>query len=298
MKLTSEQVAHFRAHGYVVAPGVMTDADLAPVIDEIAAHLDRVAKKLLAEGKIKNLHENAPFDKRFALLYAQSKEIGGGLDIMQQLAPKMFAFLHNQNLLDAVESLIGPELTCNPIQHLRAKPPSVLTGDVPDYFNNTPWHQDSGVTWAEADRSEIMTCWMPLVDATIENGCMDVMPDVFKGGHRDHVAAGGTTIDPAQLPTVAPMPVPCPKGGVVFMHRHTPHRSGSNKTDIVRWSLDLRYQVTGHHTGRPFHPAFVVRSKSEPVSVMSDYAKWVRDWNEALSKPAPGAHRVKQTAKV
>ena len=94
------------------------------------------------------------------------------------------------------------------------------------------------------------------------------------------------------------MPVPCPTGGVVFMHRHTPHRSGSNKTDIVRWSLDLRYQVTGHHTGRPFHPAFVVRSKSEPVSVMSDYAKWVRDWNEALSKPAPGAHRVKQTAKV
>ena len=77
------------------------------------------------------------------------------------------------------------------------------------------------------------------------------------------------------------------------MHRHTPHRSSGNNTDTVRWSLDLRYQVTGQHTGRPFHPEFVVRSKAEPASVKRDYADWVRRWQEALSKPSPAAHRLK-----
>src|SRR6185369_15424340 len=97
-------------------------------------------------------------------------------------------------------------------------------------------------------------------------------------GHMDHVAQGGTQVDPDILPKITPVCAACPRRGFVFMHRHTPHRSGPNNTDKVRWSLDLRYQVTGHHTGRPFHPAFVVRSKADPASVKHDYADWVKRW--------------------
>ena len=77
------------------------------------------------------------------------------------------------------------------------------------------------------------------------------------------------------------------------MHRCTPHHSTPNFTTGVRWSLDLRYQPTGVPTGRPFHPAFVVRSPTQPESVLTDHAEWSRRWQEALANSAGiHAHRV------
>lgn len=293
MKLTDEQVRQFREEGVLVAEGVVTEKDIAPVIAEYEEWIDRRARQLHAEGKISDLHEGADFTHRFALLHAQSPEIEKGMDIMQARGPTMFAFLRNENLLDAVECLVGPEITCSPIQHIRAKPPAASSGTGTNFYN-VPWHQDAGVTLEEADHSDIVTCWMALVDATIENGCMEVLPGVFKEGYREHVAEGGTTIRPDLLPGVAARPVPVKRGGFVFMHRWTPHRSTPNFSDAVRWSLDLRYQKTGTPTGRPFHPDFVVRSRAHPESVLTDHAEWVRLWEEALTNSkGMQAHRIK-----
>jgi ectoine hydroxylase-related dioxygenase (phytanoyl-CoA dioxygenase family) len=154
------------------------------------------------------------------------------------------------------------------------------------------------VTWDEADNSNIITCWLALVDATVENGCMEVLPGVWKRGHLEHLAEGGTTIRPDLLPDaseVAPRAVPVKAGGVVFMHRWTPHRSTPNYSDGVRWSIDLRYQPTGQPTGRPFHPEFVARSQEKPHQVLQDHTEWSRKWKTAL-EDAKGmqAHRVKR----
>lgn len=293
MSLTAAQVKLFREEGVLVAEGVLTDADLAPVIAEYTELVDRKARLLASAGKITDLCEAEPFERRMACLYAQSPEIAEGLDIMQVRGPAMFAFLRNKNLLDVVESLIGPEITCNPIQHLRAKPPASSSGTGAGFFN-VPWHQDSGVTWEEADDSDIITCWMPLIDATVENGCMEVMPGVWKRGYREHQAAGGTTIRPDLLPDTPPRPVPVRKGGIVFMHRCTPHRSTPNYSSDVRWSLDLRYQPSGTPTGRPFHPEFIARSRRHPKTVLTDHEEWSRRWIEALEKSKGiQAHRVK-----
>jgi phytanoyl-CoA hydroxylase len=291
MSLSEQQIAEFRTEGVLVAEDVLTAADLEPVIAEYAEWVDCRARELAAEGKIKELYADAPFDRRLALLYAQSSEITNGLDIMLVRGPATFAFLRNERLLDAVESLVGPEITCNPIQHVRAKPPADLSGAGSGFYN-VPWHQDAGVTWEEADASDIVTCWLPLVDATVQNGCMEVMPGVWRSGYLTHQAEGGTTIRPDLLPAVLPRPVPVRKGGIVFMHRHTPHRSTPNYSEVVRWSLDLRYQPTGAPTGRPFHPEFVARSRQHPESVLTDHAEWSRRWIAALeSSKGIKAHR-------
>src|SRR5262245_53705025 len=129
MALSDEQVRAFREEGVLIAEGVLTEEDLAPVIAEYEAWIDSRACALAAEGKITELHQDAPFERRSALLYAQSPEILDGLDIMHARGPAMFAFLRNERLLDAVETLIGPEITCNPIQHIRAKPPAASSGE-------------------------------------------------------------------------------------------------------------------------------------------------------------------------
>ena len=165
MILTPEQIETFRADGFLIARGALTDADLQPVIDELSDFIDARAHELKAEGQIEDLYKDAPFEERYGLLFKQCKEIGKGMNIMSMRGRAMFEFLHNDNLLDVVESLVGPEITCNPIQHVRAKPPAAYEGREGPGFHNVPWHQDAGVMMVEAETSSVVTCWLPLGDA-------------------------------------------------------------------------------------------------------------------------------------
>ena len=65
------------------------------------------------------------------------------------------------------------------------------------------------------------------------------------------------------------------KGDLLLMHKAMAHRSTLNKTDEVRWSMDLRYQQTGTPSGRPYYPDFAVRSRSNPASVLTYYDQLV-----------------------
>ena len=40
------------------------------------------------------------------------------------------------------------------------------------------WHMDQTVTSLEADGVEIVTVWIAMVDTSVENGCLQVLPDV------------------------------------------------------------------------------------------------------------------------
>jgi phytanoyl-CoA hydroxylase len=293
MKLSPAEIKQFHEEGYVIVQDVLKESDLAPVIAAINEFVDQRANQLLAEGEISELHENESFERRYASIYCQSKEIGKNMDIYQWRHPALFAFLRNENLLDVVSSLLGDEITCNPIQHLRAKMPYESKGSEPEYFQNVPWHQDAGVTLEEADNSDIITFWLPLVDAVAETGCMEIIPGAYKLGHLDHQAEGGTSIVKESMPNLPAKLAPCPKGGIVIMNKYTPHKGTANRSDIVRWSIDLRYQRTGEPTGRPFHPAFVARSRSNPGSELKDHSTWTSLWEEAIeSSKGARKHRV------
>ncbi|GGG18887.1 phytanoyl-CoA dioxygenase family protein [Paenibacillus abyssi] len=291
MGLTHEQIVDFQTNGYLIAEDVLTDAELQPVIDEINQIIDERARRLKSEGKITELYENEPFERRIILLSEQSKEITKNLDIMFTLGEAMFDFLRNDRLLNVVESLLGREISCNPIQHMRAKLPWRGVGEQPA-DENVPWHQDAAVTSEDSEASEIITFWMPLVDATAETGCMEIMPQVFKQGYLKHIGGEGTTISPELLPSAKPITAECRKGSIVIMNKYTPHRGTSNLSNIVRWSLDLRYHKTGAASGRSYHPSFVVRSASNPDSVLTDHNQWRTMWKEAIEKKQNYAHRV------
>ena len=285
MTLTTEQIAEFNTRGVTIAREALTHDDLQPVIDELSAWIDERARTLHEEGEIADLHEDAPFATRYGLLFKQCPEIGRGMDIMHYRGRAMFAFLRNENLLDLLESLLGPELICNPIQHLRAKPPQAYENREGPSFHNAPWHQDAGVMMPEAEGSDVVTCWLPLAEATVETGCMEVLPGLVETGYLRHLAAGGTTIAPEAMPQIEPFPLECKRGDVVLMSRFTPHRSTPNYSDQCRWSLDLRYQPIGQHTGRTGHPDFVARSRRDPSSELTNYEEWCRLWIDAFENP-------------
>lgn len=283
--LTDAQVAQFQTDGYLLVEDALPLDELTPVIDEYQSHIDRRAHELLAEGRISQLYADESFERRLAYICREDAELYRELDIMHLRGQAAFKFLRNPQLLDIVESLVGPEITCSPIQHIRPKLPNGLAprGSDPHVV---PWHQDAGVAWEEADPYFILTVWLPLTEAFPENGCLQIMP----GGHQKgllehHTKRGtGTKIRGVELPRVHPITLPMSPGSILLMHNHLPHRSTKNQTDGVRWSADLRYQKTGTPTGRPFHPEFVARSRSNPDSELTNHAMWCRMWETALAE--------------
>ena len=139
----------------------------------------------MAAGHISALYADEPFDRRLVSICREDDAIYRELDIMYLRGRASFEFLRNDRLLDMVESLVGPEITCSPIQHTRAKLPAGVTPSGSDP-HVAPWHQDAGVTWEEADPHFILTVWLPLCAATSENGCLQILPRAHRNGLVQH----------------------------------------------------------------------------------------------------------------
>jgi hypothetical protein len=64
--------------------------------------------------------------------------------------------------------------------------------------------------------------------------------EVFR--HRRHDSGKYLVIPEEALPAGEVVPAPVPLGGALLLTNRTPHCSGDNVTDVIRWSMDLRYQ--------------------------------------------------------
>ena len=294
----------FDERGYVVVKGLLDpETDLKPLVDEYADLLDSLAERWCTEGKLSSTYAELPFGERVTQILKEEQPIFQHFDISLppgltketpiHTGPAVFDLLRHPRVMDAVECFIGPEITCNPVQHVRIKPPqrlipeSMLSGLV--VFND--WHQDAGVVKSSVDSTQMLSVWIAVTDATPENGCMVFIP----GSHKDHDVAlhcrrklqGKTgfrlsiAIPKAYRGPNEPVPVPINSGDAIFFHRRTMHASLPNKSDEVRWSLDLRYNPTGQPCGRDWFPGFVARSRAHPETELADAKAWTQLWDVA-----------------
>ena len=303
--LTAAQVQQFNDEGYLVVENVLDpETDLKPVMDEYSAILDRIVDELVAEGVLTHRYENLPFLARLTEVCQDSKRLfsshfdislpqaGVKYDTPMHVGPAVFSLLTNQRLLDTVESIVGPEVYSNPVQHIRTKLPKRAihtNGKYNGLVQKIDWHQDNGVVLPEADEATILTVWIPLTDATIENGCMQVIPRSHLDGMVDHCPGdAGVRIPSSIIPVDSAVSLPMKAGSALLMTQRTVHSSLDNVTnDQVRMSFDLRYQPTGQPTGRPAFPGFVARSAAEPEKVLRDPDQWAKLWldtREALAR--------------
>ena len=209
-------------------------------------------------------------------------------DATLNCGPAVFVLLTHPRILDIVESLIGSEIYCNPVQHTRIKPPASALPQtaVDSNVARTFWHQDEAVLTPDATEAQVITVWVAITDATEENGCLVCVP----GSHRQemtlHCPGNGFSSAEIFIPDelIAPEQVvsmPVKAGGLVLLHQRTEHGALDNLSQQIRWSFDLRYQPTGQPSGRAVFPGFVARSRQQPEQVLTAPQAWADLWMAA-----------------
>lgn len=266
--LTADQVQQYDTEGYLVLPDLLNDHDLAVVREALTEKVDQIATELIEAGKITDPLTEVAFPYRLARLF-------DGLDPEDFLTfgrswrdriAGYHTLMSNPTILDAVESLIGGEIFSNPVYNVRPKVPRVAAGAV-------PWHQDKSY-WPDANSNPVITVWISFVDATLENGCLHVLPRTQRhkvmGFHQEeYTGTGFHEIDPDELPagTDRATALPVTAGSAILFNDRLVHSSTPNLSDHVRWSVDLRYQPTDQDPMTQHGAGFLARSRRHPDRV-------------------------------
>jgi ectoine hydroxylase-related dioxygenase (phytanoyl-CoA dioxygenase family) len=162
-------------------------------------------------------------------------------------------------VVDVIEDLLGPDIKLFR-NSLLLKPPSV--------GSQKGWHQDS--PYWPIEPMELCSCWFPLDNATLENGCMAVLPGEHKHGPLPHVSVTDDfVIQEGVFDPAAGVAVPMRAGSGLFFHSLLPHYTAPNQSQKWRRAIALSYMsARSHFTGEGEGPVyFPVRGQSYPGCV-------------------------------
>jgi ectoine hydroxylase-related dioxygenase (phytanoyl-CoA dioxygenase family) len=159
-------------------------------------------------------------------------------------------------LVDVVETIIGPGVSVFFSQ---------IFFKAPEGGGPKPAHQDN-FYFGPNDPEGVVTAWVALDDATLENGCLYFGDGTNRGPVYTHRAPADEPFNLQLPPSILqrqPMsPAPVMKGGVSFHHGNTFHQSGPNLSTRWRRACALHY-VNAHtffeHPALPYDAGLKLR---------------------------------------
>ncbi|MGH8985510.1 MAG: phytanoyl-CoA dioxygenase family protein [Acidimicrobiia bacterium] len=216
--VTEQQARDYDERGYFVLEDVI-DPDTVRALDEGIAPFDAEVLRFL---------ESQP-EGRFSIAGVDTVSIA--IHLVRR-SDRLREFCAGALFADLCHDLIGPDARLYWDQAVYKRP----RGTEP-----VLWHQDNGYTYVEPQA--YLTCWIALTDATLENGCVWVVPGLHRNGtlaHRDTPIGYQCFEDPDDA-----VAVPVPAGSIVVFTSLTPHTTGRNATDEVRKAYILQYAPDG-----------------------------------------------------
>jgi ectoine hydroxylase-related dioxygenase (phytanoyl-CoA dioxygenase family) len=229
--LTDQQVREFSQNGYLALSAITTSEEVA--------RLHVLFERLFRERV--GFSEGLQHD-----LLGHDDE--GKPPLLPQIfdpwnfAPELRNTHFRSNALAIAKQLLGDE-TMPHFEHAILKPAH--------YGVPTPWHQD------EAHGSdtglEQVSFWMPLQEASLENGCMHYIPGSHRAGILEHSSPGNDSTIPAlecrgDFNPADAVACPLPAGGCAIHHGRVLHYAGPNRSAIQRCAYILVFRRL---TGRP-----------------------------------------------
>ncbi len=245
--LTAEQVKQYRIEGYVVVESVFGRDDLAK-IDATIRELTERALSGEDMSKILELEPDALDGQRVP------RRIFSPYDQHQAFHD----LAHDARLLDRIESLIGPNFN---LQHSKLNMKPAKVGSVVD------WHQD--LAYFPHTNDDLVTALVYLDDATVENGCLQVLPrhhhHFFDHTGPDGTFAGMISEDLSGGRFGQPVSLAAPAGSAILMHCITPHASLPNRSSRPRRTLIYEYRAADAYPIYYSEMTAVAEAKRRPV---------------------------------
>jgi len=209
--LSEAQVGHFRREGYASPFDAISSEEAAACVAKLDSYDAILGGECQKHLKIK-AHVAAPWIVELA---------------------------RNPKILDAVESIIGPNILLFGA--------SMFSKKAHD-GRFVSWHQDAA--YYGLDPQEEVTCWVGLTDADMENGCMRVIPRSHKGPDAVHeetydpqnLLGRGQTIRGIDDGKAVYMPVRA--GQFSMHHERTIHGSMPNPSPRRRVGIAFFYMPT------------------------------------------------------
>jgi len=230
--LTIQQRAQYADVGFVVLPRF---ADTVTC----NAMLDRVVE--LARAKAAGDHHTPGF----ALPEAN---LAGRAGNPEELVSKIFK-LHRDDVFaefaasvavtHRVAEFVGPHLDCFLSQFIFKNP---------DAWGQ-PWHQDSYYFHFDPPRP-ITAVWLAITAATLENGCLHVLPGSHREPIHEHIPDRRPNANYGYVEIVDhdmrdAVPVQLDPGDLLLFDSHLMHRSTDNVSNGLRAAMVYHYCMTG-----------------------------------------------------
>ncbi len=216
--VSEAQARDYDEHGFFVLEDAVDPATVAALDAEIEPFERRVHEFLATQP-----------DGRFSIAGVDTVTIAIHLAARSKV---LRGFCASPVLAGLGHDLIGPDVRLYWDQAVYKQPGSA---------EPVLWHQDNGYTYVEPQ--SYLTCWVALTDATVDNGCVCVVPGVHRIGtlaHRETPIGYQCFEDPEGA-----VPVSVRAGSIVVFTSLTPHSTGLNTTDAVRKAYIVQYAPDG-----------------------------------------------------
>ena len=230
-------LAFYRHHGHVTVNSVFAPAEADAVVADIEAWGETFLAALPVEQRAWYVDGGV-----------QARTVLRKLDNPHAHRTSVQALARDPRLVALAEQFVGAGVSVY-FSQIFFKPPE---GGGPK-----PAHQDN-FYFGPTDPEGIVTAWIALDDATLENGCLYFGDGTNQGPVYGHVAPADEPFN-LQLPPAVrdkqPMvPAPVRKGGVSFHHGNTFHQSGPNHSTGWRRACALHYVKNGVEFATPALP--------------------------------------------
>ncbi|MES2731857.1 MAG: phytanoyl-CoA dioxygenase family protein [Bacteroidota bacterium] len=225
-QLSPDNIAFYQEYGYLIAPDLVRSQE----IDTLKKETNQIFRgnRGLIEG-LQEVEADEP-DSEILKKYV-------AIHFPHKISPIIHNFLSHPGIVNVLTGIVSPN-----VKSMQ----SMLFVKAPEKAGQS-WHQDE--YYIPTRDCSLVGAWIAIDDATIENGCLWIIPGSHKPSYiRSRVPSHSNeyadvdTVSVADYPAEAIIPVEVKSGSVVFFHGYTLHSSLRNKThDNFRTALVNHY---------------------------------------------------------
>lgn len=219
---TAEELKSYEENGYLKIGRILSDEELEIVRAAGERTIAEQSGELIMEEGT-----DTPVIKRVSKLVERDKAFMGAAT-----HPKVLKYL---------KVLLGtPQIELCTNRH------NMLIVKQAFYGSEFPWHQDAG-SWM---CNKFITLMVLLDDATIDNGCLQVIPGIHRHPDYQNPEPGWMDLSVEmnqKMLTYPKVHIECKAGEGYFFGALTPHHSPPNTSPNDRRSLNFAYIATKYH---------------------------------------------------